>query len=100
MENNENMQSYFDMTDEVAQGTYSNLAVISHSSSEFILDFVRIVPGVRKGNVKSRVIMTPEHAKRLLFALQENIVKLRICLARSGYLKLSRSRLFKARLDT
>ena len=75
MENNENMQSYFDMTDEVAQGTYSNLAVISHSSSEFILDFVRIVPGVRKGNVKSRVIMTPEHAKRLLFALQENIVK-------------------------
>ena len=75
MENNENMQSYFDMTDEVAQGTYSNLAGISHSSSEFILDFVRIVPGVRKGNVKSRVIMTPEHARRLLFALQENIVK-------------------------
>ena len=75
MGNIENGQGYFDMTDEVAQGTYSNMAVIAHSSSEFIFDFVRLVPGVRKGSVKSRVIMSPEHAKRLLFALQDNIAK-------------------------
>ena len=60
---------------EVAQGIYSNLAIITHSSSEFILDFIRMMPGLEKSSVKSRVILPPEHAKRLLKALQENIQK-------------------------
>ena len=58
---------------EVAQGTYSNLSIISHSSSEFIVDFIRIMPGMPKAEVKSRIILTPEHAKRLLLALQDNL---------------------------
>ena len=61
------------VSDEVAEGTYANLAIITHSSSEFILDFVSIMPDMRKGNVKSRIILTPQHAKRLLRALQENV---------------------------
>ncbi|MBN2765027.1 MAG: DUF3467 domain-containing protein [Paludibacteraceae bacterium] len=63
------------LSEEIAEGTYSNLAIISHSTSEFVVDFIRIMPGTPKANVKSRVILTPEHAKRLLFALQENITK-------------------------
>ncbi|MDR2130716.1 MAG: DUF3467 domain-containing protein [Odoribacteraceae bacterium] len=59
----------------VDEGTYSNLAIISHSNSEFIVDFVRVMPGVPKAIVKSRIILTPEHAKRLMLALQENIAK-------------------------
>jgi len=66
-------QINIELSDEIAQGIYSNLAVITHSSSEFVVDFVRVMPGVPKANVKSRVILTPEHAKRLLFALQDNI---------------------------
>lgn len=58
---------------EVAQGNYSNLAIISHSTSEFILDFATILPGLPKAKVRSRIILTPEHAKRLLMSLQENI---------------------------
>jgi hypothetical protein len=68
-------QIQIELTEEVAQGTYSNLVVIAHSASEFILDFIRLVPGVPKAKVKSRIIMTPDNAKRLLFALQENIQK-------------------------
>ena len=64
-----------ELNDEVAQGTYSNLAVITHSSAEFVLDFVRIMPGVPKAQVKSRIIITPEHAKRLLRAIDDNINK-------------------------
>ncbi|MDL2266019.1 DUF3467 domain-containing protein [Parabacteroides sp. OttesenSCG-928-G21] len=64
-----------ELSEEMAQGTYANLAIIAHSSSEFILDFIRIVPGVPKAKVQSRVIMTPDNAKRLLHALQENISK-------------------------
>ncbi len=64
-----------ELSDEIAQGTYSNLAIISHSSSEFVIDFVRIVPGAPKAKVKSRIILTPEHAKRLLMALKDNIDK-------------------------
>jgi hypothetical protein len=76
MENfNQSNQIQIELSDEIAQGTYSNLAIISHSSSEFILDFVRVVPGVPQAKVKSRIILTPEHAKRLLFALRENIDK-------------------------
>lgn len=68
-------QLNIELSEEVAQGIYSNLAVITHSSSEFVVDFVRIMPGIPKANVKSRVILTPEHAKRLLLALQDNIKK-------------------------
>ena len=68
-------QLNINLTPEVAEGTYANLAIISHSSSEFVLDFVRMLPGVKQANVKSRVILSPEHAKRLLFALQDNIGK-------------------------
>jgi Protein of unknown function (DUF3467). len=75
MEDQNNNQLQIELTEEVAQGTYSNLAIITHSSSEFVLDFVRVMPGIPKANVKSRVILTPEHAKRLLLALQDNIQK-------------------------
>ncbi len=60
---------------EVAKGTYSNLAIITHSRSEFIIDFASMLPGLPKPEVQSRVIMTPEHAKRLLLALQDNMEK-------------------------
>ena len=76
MDNNENQnQLNIELSAEVAEGTYSNLAIISHSSSEFVIDFIRMMPGTPKANVKSRIILTPEHAKRLLFALQDNINK-------------------------
>jgi hypothetical protein len=68
-------QINIELKEDIAQGTYSNLAVITHSSSEFVLDFIRVMPGVPKAEVKSRIILTPEHAKRLLFALQDNIKK-------------------------
>lgn len=74
-DNKKNNQIDIQLSEEVAQGTYSNLAVITHSSSEFVVDFVRIMPGVPKADVKSRVILTPEHAKRLMLALQDNISK-------------------------
>lgn len=62
-----------EIADGVAEGRYANLAIISHSSSEFILDFAVHLPGLPKAKVHSRVILTPEHAKRLLYSLQENI---------------------------
>ncbi len=68
-------QLQIELSNEVAQGTYANLALITHSTSEFVLDFIRVMPGVPKASVKSRVILTPEHAKRLLYALQDNIRK-------------------------
>lgn len=68
-------QISIELSEEIAQGTYSNLAVITHSASEFVIDFVRIMPGIPKAKVKSRVILTPEHAKRLVSALQDNISK-------------------------
>lgn len=64
-----------ELTEEVAQGHYSNLAIISHSNSEFIIDFAAVLPGMQKAKVKSRVILTPEHAKRLLMSLQDNITR-------------------------
>lgn len=76
MENfNKNNELQIELSDEIAQGTYSNLAIISHSTSEFVIDFIRIVPGAPKAKVKSRIILTPEHAKRLLMALKDNIEK-------------------------
>lgn len=64
-----------ELSEDMAQGTYANLAIISHSSSEFILDFIRIVPGAPKAKVKSRIILTPDNAKRLFHALEDNISK-------------------------
>ncbi|MCQ2296687.1 MAG: DUF3467 domain-containing protein [Bacteroidales bacterium] len=64
-----------DMAPEVAQGTYSNLAIISHSPTEMILDFAQMLPGTPNANVRTRVIMNPIHAKRLLNALADNIQK-------------------------
>jgi hypothetical protein len=72
---NQQKEMNVELTEETAQGIYSNLAIISHSSSEFVLDFIRIMPGVPKAKVKSRIILTPEHAKRLLHALQDNVLK-------------------------
>ncbi len=64
-----------ELPEEIADGVYSNLAIISHSQSEFVVDFIRMVPNVPKAKVKSRVIITPQHAKRLLKALNDNVVK-------------------------
>lgn len=73
-EQNEN-QLNIELSEEIAEGIYSNLAIITHSNQEFVLDFVRIMPGTPKAKVKSRIIITPEHAKRLLTALEDNINK-------------------------
>ena len=68
-------QLNIELGEDVAQGTYSNLAVITHSPAEFVIDFIRDMPGVPKAKVQSRIILTPEHAKRLVAALQDNIQK-------------------------
>ena len=77
MENQEKNdgQLKIELTPEVAEGIYANLAIITHSSAEVVLDFIRVLPGVPKANVKSRIVLAPEHAKRLLFALQDNVMK-------------------------
>jgi len=76
MAENENQpQLNIELTEEVAEGTYSNLAIITHSNTEFIADFVQVMPGVPKAKVKSRIVLTPQHAKRLMNALGENIAK-------------------------
>lgn len=72
---NQGKQLQIELKPEVACGIYANLAVITHSSSEVILDFIGMFPGMPKAEVKSRIVMAPEHAKRLLFALQDNISK-------------------------
>jgi len=68
-------QINIELSEEMAEGTYSNLAVITHSQAEFIVDFIKMLPGIPKAKVKSRIILTPQHAKRLMRALQENISK-------------------------
>lgn len=73
MNTNDNQEISIELSEEVAEGTYSNLAIITHSSTEFVVDFVRLMPGTPKAKVKSRIILTPEHAKRLLNALQDNV---------------------------
>lgn len=62
-----------ELTEEMASGVYCNLAIITHSQTEFILDFVQMMPGVPKAKVQSRVLLHPLHAKRLLMALNENV---------------------------
>ena len=74
MELKEN-QLQIELKEDIAEGTYANLAIIAHSTSEFVFDFVRMMPGVNKAKVKSRIVMTPEHAKRLAIALQDNLMK-------------------------
>ena len=74
-EANDKNQINIELKEEIAQGTYSNLAIITHSPSEFVVDFIRMMPGMPKAEVKSRIILTPEHAKRLLFALKDNVAK-------------------------
>jgi hypothetical protein len=64
-----------EISEEVAEGIYSNLAIISHSNAEFVIDFIRMMPNVPKAKVKSRLILTPQHAKRLLMALRDNLNK-------------------------
>jgi hypothetical protein len=68
-------QINIELTEEIAEGEYANLAMIAHSHSEFVLDFIRLMPGIPKAKVKARVVITPEHAKRFLAALEENILK-------------------------
>lgn len=68
-------QLNIELTDEVSGGIYSNLAIISHSETEFVVDFIQVMPGVPKAKVKARIILNPQHAKRLLFALKDNIDK-------------------------
>ena len=75
MSENKQNQLPIELSPEIAQGEYANFAIITHSSSDFIIDFARVLPGLPKAQVKSRVILAPEHAKRLLGALQENIVR-------------------------
>ena len=73
-QNNDN-QLNIELSEEIAEGIFSNLAIITHSNTEFVLDFIRVMPGVPKAKVKSRIILTPEHAKRLMNAMQDNIDK-------------------------
>ncbi|MCR4769005.1 MAG: DUF3467 domain-containing protein [Bacteroidaceae bacterium] len=73
MEEQQKQQLQIELKEEVAGGVYSNMAIIANTSSEFVLDFVSILPGLQKAEVRSRIIMSPEHTKRLLFALQERV---------------------------
>lgn len=70
-----NNQLNIELSEEMAEGIYANLAIITHSNAEFVMDYVRVMPGVPKAKVKSRIIMTPQHAKRLMKALKENVAK-------------------------
>lgn len=72
--NNPN-QLNIELSEEIADGIYSNLAIITHSNSEFVIDFIKMMPGVPKAKVKSRIVLTPQHAKRLMKALKDNISK-------------------------
>lgn len=73
--NNQPTQLNIEISEEIAEGQYANLAIITHSHSEFVIDFVNVMPGTPKSKVKSRIIMTPQHAKRLMKALMENITR-------------------------
>ncbi|MDA3614800.1 DUF3467 domain-containing protein [Polluticaenibacter yanchengensis] len=75
MSENKNNQLNIEISEEVAEGTYANLAIITHSHAEFVVDFVNVMPGTPKSKVKSRIILTPQHAKRLMHALIDNINK-------------------------
>ena len=74
VENDKN-QLNIELSEEIADGTYSNLAIVNHSNSEFVIDFIKVMPGTPKAKVKTRVVLTPQHAKRLMKALGDNISK-------------------------
>jgi hypothetical protein len=83
--NNQNGQEIqIELTEEIAEGTYANLGIITHSFAEFVIDFANIMPGAPKAKVKSRIVMTPQHAKRLMKALIENVKKFE---AQNGIIK-------------
>ena len=77
MENNTNLPSeiQIELSEDIAQGSYANLAVIAHSSYDFVIDFIRVLPGMPKAKVQSRIILTPDNARRLMLALEDNIRK-------------------------
>jgi hypothetical protein len=75
MEEQNQNQLNIELSEEIAEGIYSNLAIITHSNSEFVVDFIKLMPGVPKAKVKSRIVLTPQHAKRLMKALKDNISK-------------------------
>jgi hypothetical protein len=75
MEQQPNNQLNIEISEEVAEGAYANLAIITHSNAEFVIDFVNVMPGTPKSKVKSRIIFTPMHAKRFMKALEENIAR-------------------------
>lgn len=74
-QNQDPNQINIELSEEIADGIYSNLAIITHSPAEFVVDFVRMLPGTPKAKVKSRIILTPQHAKRLMKALIDNVGK-------------------------
>lgn len=74
-DNNQQNQINIELPEDIAEGIYSNFAIIAHSNQEFIIDFVRMMPGTPKAKVKSRIVLTPQHAKRLVKALNENVKK-------------------------
>jgi Protein of unknown function (DUF3467) len=75
MDNQQPNQLNIEISEEVAEGNYANLAIITHSNAEFVIDFVNVMPGTPKSKVKSRIILTPQHAKRLMKALIDNVQK-------------------------
>jgi hypothetical protein len=77
MEQNNQQQNQLniELSEDMAEGLYSNLAIITHSNAEFVVDFINVMPGAVKAKVKSRIVLTPQHAKRLLKALAENVKK-------------------------
>jgi hypothetical protein len=72
-ENQHQNQIDIELSEDIAEGIYSNLAIITHSQSEFVLDFIKMMPGVPKAKVKARIVLTPQHAKRLVKALNDNV---------------------------
>ena len=73
MDNNQPAQLNIEISEEMAEGTYANLAIVTHSHAEFVVDFVNIMPGTPKSKVKSRIILTPQHAKRIMKILNDNV---------------------------
>ena len=76
--NQQQNQLNIEISEEVAEGEYANLAIITHSHAEFVIDFVNVMPGTPKSKVKSRIILTPQHAKRFMKALTENIQRFEV----------------------
>ena len=77
--NDKNTKINIELDEKTAEGVYSNLAIINHSVSEFVIDFISVMPGTPKNKVKSRIIITPQHAKKLAKALNDNINRFEKC---------------------